>query len=146
MLRSSLLYVARRALCAAVFMLTLAASIAVQAASYTYTANSQNLFGPNDPRRNLNWHNEFNWEPQGIPTGGDSATIVNDGFVFLDQPVTVQNLTLASGDANPPDIRTSPSNSLTVTGTLNWSEGNIGFSDPGNLIIPCGRDSEFARP
>ncbi len=46
MLRSSLLYVARRALCAAVFMLTLAASIAVQAASYTYTANSQNLFGP----------------------------------------------------------------------------------------------------
>ncbi len=94
----------------------------------------------------MNWHNEFNWEPQGIPTGGDSATIVNDGFVFLDQPVTVQNLTLASGDANPPDIRTSPSNSLTVTGTLNWSEGNIGFSDPGNLILPAGATLNFLGP
>ena len=56
--------------------LTIVTPFAAQAASYTYTAGSYNQgFGINDPRRNYNWHNEFNWEPQGIPGAGDSATI-----------------------------------------------------------------------
>ena len=68
----------------ALLFLMLVLPIAAQAAGYTYTAGSFNQgFDVNDPRRNLNWHNEFNWEPQGIPGAGDSATISsNASLVF----------------------------------------------------------------
>lgn len=128
-------------------VVTFALPIVAQATSYTFTEGSFNQgFGTDDPRRNRNWHNEFNWEPQGIPSAGDSATIPVGFLVFLDKPTTVQNLTMASGDGNAPDIRTSPTNSLTVTGLLNWSEGTIGFDNPGSLIIPTGATVNLLGP
>ena len=126
-------------------LLTFALPMMAQAADYVYTAGSFNQgFGVNDPRRNYNWHNEFNWEPQGIPNAGDGATIGIGGFVFVNLPTTVQNLTLASGDGNAPDIRIP--NNLTVTGTLNWSEGTIGYGDPGNLVIAAGATVNLLGP
>jgi hypothetical protein len=52
-------------------LLTFALPMAAQATSYTFTEGSYNQgFGVYDPRRNSDWHNELNWEPQGIPRRG----------------------------------------------------------------------------
>ena len=104
--------------------LSLAAPFAAQAS--VFTAGSFDKIGDiNDPRRNYNWHNALNWEPEGIPTG--EATIPADKNVFLTQSATIGTLNVAGGinghSGSGPALY-----DLTVTQTCNWTGGQIGLN------------------
>lgn len=120
----------RRSLPALVLLLlTIIAPLASQAS--IFTAGSSNVFGPGDPRRNNNWHNEYNWEPEGIPSS--QATIPAGQSVFLTQSVSIDSLTVAGNIGG-----STGAENLAVTGSCDWSGGTIGGNGLGLFVIASG--------
>lgn len=107
----------------------LAAPLAVQAS--VFTGGSSNVFGPTDPRNNLDWQNEFNWEPVGIPS---SEAVIPAGMtVDLRESVSIQTLTVAGVIRGTDSVA-----NLTVTGSCDWSGGQVGGSNFGQFNIAAG--------
>ncbi len=61
------------------------------------------------------WDDPTKWDPNGVPGTGDVA-VINDGVVYVNSDITVQDLTFNDGELNG-------SGTITVTGTMTWQAG-----------------------
>jgi hypothetical protein len=98
----------------------LAPPLAHASTSYTWTGKG------NDG----NWNNPMNWDPNGMPSDGDSVTIAPYPPDTLDADVTgvPQGLTLANFTLSGSSTDVS-GGSLTVTGSFDWSgDGSLATS------------------
>ena len=116
-----------------------ASSLSASASVYTGASGDRGKY-PDIPEseRNGNWHNQYNWEPEGIPGAGDSA-VVSSNSVTVDASVTVANLTVSGPDTY---INGGPTGtSLTITQSGTWLGGALGFN--GYLDLNIGPEATF---
>jgi len=69
---------------------------------------------------NANWSDPNEWSPIGIPGPGDMVTL-NSGNCILDEDTEIAQLVLTGGTL----AGVASAKTLTVTGTFNWSGGNL---------------------
>jgi hypothetical protein len=110
-----------------VFALWCLGAASAPAASYTWTGNAP-------PPNNQKWSYHENWLPTNGPPGLNDTALIGSGsyVVVLDQPVTVQNLTIIG-------TTLEGTNALTVKGTLACQNATLlpagGITVNGSLTI-----------
>lgn len=81
-----------------------------------------------------NWGDANNWNPNGVPTSGETVTIGDNYIVNINVEAVCSSLTLASG-GNDITVTISGTNSLTVTNSITINNGT-GNGD--NRILSVG--------
>jgi len=115
------------ALCGALAIQMVIPSVARAATSYTWTGNAFDG----------QWTSAGNWNPNGVPGAGDSATIGVAENITMPASTTVASLTL-SGQGTA-----LSGGSLTITGSFNWTDyGTITT----NIDIPSGATANISNP
>lgn len=115
------------ALCGALAIQMVIPSVVHAATSYTWTGNAFDG----------QWTTAGNWNPNGVPGPGDSATIGIAESVNLQTSTSVQNLTISGQGAG------LNNGSLTITGSFNWT--NYGAITT-NIDIPSGATANISNP